>query len=225
MLRIGIDTGGTFTDLFWMEAGRHGSCKVLSTPEDPSRAVLSGLRALLGGRLPAAPGKPTPAGPGEREMALPPGSAVVHGTTVATNALLEGRGAPVALLATAGFEDLLEIGRQDRPSLYDPSVMPAPPLVPRRCRYGIPGRLGPDGQEESPLDLESVEEAVRAALTAGSRGIAICFLHAYAHPGHEEEAARIVSRLGGDATLSSRVLPEYREYERTSTTVVSAALK
>ncbi len=214
MLRIGVDTGGTFTDLVGLEEGRRWTHKVPSTPDDPSRAVLSGLAGLLAAR----PGGEGAGGP------PPPGTAVVHGSTVATNALLEGKGEAVALLATAGFEDLLELGRQARPDLYDASVAPPDPLVPALLRFGIGGRLGPRGEEITPLAGAQVRAAVERARKAGVTRFAICFLHSYARPHHEEEAGRLVEAAGGEATLSCRVLPEYREFERTSTTVINASL-
>jgi N-methylhydantoinase A len=205
MLRIGVDTGGTFTDLVWMQAGRRRTHKVPSTPDDPSRAVLEGLATVLG-------------------EAATEALAVVHGSTVATNALLEGKVARVALLTNAGFEDLLAIGRQDRPDLYDPSVSPPEPLVPADLRLGVPGRLGPGGEEWQALDLDAVGAAVARAGAAGVTRFAVCLLHSYADPRHEEAVAAVVAGAGGQATLSSRILPEYREYERASTTVVNAVL-
>ena len=214
MVRIGVDTGGTFTDLVWVRDGRRESHKVPSTPEDPSRAILQGLRDLLGTPPDAA------AGP----VVLPAGTTLVHGSTVATNALLEGEGARVALVTNAGFEDLLDIGRQARPDLYDASVLPPPPLVDAGHRIGVRGRLGPDGAEIRSLDTEALRRAIQAALAAGVERFAVCFLHAYANPAHEEQAAEVIEAAGGEASLSSQILPEYREFERASTTVVNAAL-
>ncbi|MCZ6650048.1 MAG: hydantoinase/oxoprolinase family protein, partial [Acidobacteria bacterium] len=211
MLRIGVDTGGTFTDFVWVEKGRRRTLKVPSTPDDPARAVREGLARLAGLKV-------------AREVRLPPGSAVVHGSTVATNALLEGKVARVALITNTGFEDILAIGRQNRPDLYHAAVFPPEPLVPARRRLGIPGRLGPDGEEWAPLDAAAVTEVVRQATASGINRFAVCLLHAYANPAHEEEVGRLIEKEGAEATLSSRILPEYREYERTSTTVVNAVL-
>ena len=233
MLRIGVDTGGTFTDLVWMADGRRRTLKVTSTPADPAQAVILGLERVLaatagasapekGGRevgRSAAPSGETPA------LALPPGTVVVHGSTVATNALLEGKVALVALVTNAGFEDILAIGRENRTDLYDAGVLPPDPLVPSRWRMGVPGRLGPDGEEILPLDEDAVREAVQEARAEGISRFAVCLLHSYANPAHEEAVGRIVAQEGGQATLSCRILPEYREYERTSTTVVNAALE
>jgi N-methylhydantoinase A len=185
---VGIDTGGTFTDFILFDGRTIRTHKVLSTPEDPSRAVLSGLREL--GAL---------------------GAHVVHGSTVATNAFLERKGAPVALVTTKGFEDLLEIGRQARGSLYDLAWERPEPLVPRSRRYGVRERIDAEGRVVTQLDRSALRR-IR------EKHVAVCFLHSYANPRHEREAGRI---LGG-ASLSSDVLPEYREYERLSTTVLNA---
>jgi N-methylhydantoinase A len=185
---VGVDTGGTFTDLILFDGRTVRAHKVLSTPRDPARAVLQGLREL--GALDAQ---------------------VVHGSTVATNAFLERRGARVALVTTRGFEDLLEIGRQARGSLYDLFWSPPEPLVPRSRRYGVRERIGPDGRVLVPLDRAAVRR-IR------ERHVAVCFLHSYANAAHE----RAVARLLPGAVLSSDVLPEYREYERLSTTVLTA---
>lgn len=184
----GIDTGGTFTDFILFDGARIRTHKVLSTPDDPSRAVLQGLREL--GALDAE---------------------IVHGSTVATNAFLERKGARLTLVTTKGFEDLLEIGRQDRGSLYDLNWERPKPLIPRSRRIGVRERVDARGKVLVPLD--------RAALRRIRAGqVAVCFLHSYANPKHEREAGKILK----GASLSSEVLPEYREYERLSTTVLNA---
>lgn len=145
---------------------------------------------------------------------------LVHGSTVATNALLERRGARVALVTNRGFEDVLEIGRQNRPQLYGLVGTRAPALVAAADRHGVAGRLGPDGTEEEPLEpreLVGLGDTLREA-----ESIAICLLHSYANPAHEEEVARALSNLDVPLSVSSELLPEYREYERMSTTVVNA---
>ncbi len=218
MLRVGVDTGGTFTDFVWVENGCRRTLKVPSTPDDPARAVREGLARLAG----LEPARGAAAGP--RSVCLPAGSAVVHGSTVATNALLEGKVAQVALITNKGFEDILAIGRQNRPDLYNAAVLPPEPLVPARLRLGIPGRLGPEGEEWEALDAAAVTEVVRQATASGITRFAVCLLHAYANPAHEEEVGRLIEKEGAEATLSCRILPEYREYERMSTTVVNAAL-
>jgi N-methylhydantoinase A len=185
---VGVDTGGTFTDFILFDGRDIRTHKVLSTPDDPSRAVLQGLREI--GALDAD---------------------VVHGSTVATNAFLERKGARVALLTTKGFEDLLEIGRQERGSLYDLMWERPEPLVPRSRRFGVRERMDAKGRVITPIDLAAVRK-IRAD------HVAVCFLHSYANPKHERAAGRILK----NASLSCDVLPEYREYERLSTTVLNA---
>ena len=187
-MRCGVDTGGTFTDMV-TEDGR--IAKVLSTPDDPGRAVREGLE----GRSPEF---------------------LAHGTTVATNALLERRGAVVALVTTAGFADVIEIARQDRPSLYDIWADRPEPLVPRRLRLEVDGRLDAGGVEIAPLgDVPVVPDDVEA--------VAVCLLHADLNADHERAVA---AALGDrDVSCSSDVSPEFREYERTVTTVVNAYLR
>ncbi len=196
---IAVDTGGTFTDVVCLRDGAIDTRKVPSTPDDPARAVLHGVREVLGA-----------------------GAAfvLVHGSTVATNALLERKGARVWLITNAGFEDVLEIGRQNRPQLYALVGHRRPLLVPAERRLGVAGRLGPDGVEIEPLAAS--ELAALPARLADAESVAICLLHAYANPAHERAVARSLAGLSAPLTLSSDVLPEFREYERTSTTVVNA---
>jgi N-methylhydantoinase A/oxoprolinase/acetone carboxylase beta subunit len=193
---VGSDTGGTFTDLVTAD-GR--IAKVPSTPADPGEAVRAGIEAVLGGERPAV---------------------LAHGTTVATNALLERRGAPTALVTTAGFADVIEIARQDRPSLYDQAADRPQPLVPRRWRYEVTERVGPDGRERTPVDLGSLPP-----LDPGIRAVAVCLLHADLDGDHEATVAAELERRGLDVSLSSRITPEFREYERTATTVANAYLR
>ena len=194
-MRVGADTGGTFTDV----VGDDGSiAKVPSTPDDPGRAV----------RLAVADLGPAPVG------------VLAHGTTVATNALLERRGAVVTLVTTSGFADVVEIGRQDRPSLYDQSLDRPSPLVDRDRRLEVGGRRGADGSELEPLDPATIP-----LIPAGTEAVAVCLLHADLDPGHEEVVAGHLRALGHDVTASHEVSPEYREFERTSTTVVNAYLR
>ncbi|MGD2067098.1 MAG: hydantoinase/oxoprolinase family protein [Gemmatimonadota bacterium] len=196
---VAVDTGGTFTDLLLLRAGRLATLKIPSTPADPAQAVLNGIRALVE--------------PGDRFLLL-------HGSTVATNALLERRGAHVFLVANRGFEDVIEIGRQNRPQLYALVGHRPPPLVERDARVGIAGRLGPDGTEEEPLDPN--ELAALPERLAGAESVAICLLHSYADDTHERRVAAALAEVGVPVSVSSSLLPEYREYERTSTTVVNA---
>ncbi len=197
---VAVDTGGTFTDLLALDDGALRRLKIPSTPDDPSRAVLDGLRRLLGGR--------------DRSFAL------LHGTTVATNALLERKGARVGLVTNRGFEDVLEIGRQNRPQLYALVGARKPPLAARGDRVGVRGRLDPKGAELEPVD--EAELRALAAWAAEFESLAVCLLHSYADPVHEEAVADALAPQGKPVSVSSRILPEFREYERTSTTVVNA---
>jgi N-methylhydantoinase A len=203
-VKIGVDTGGTFTDFMLLDDERLVIHKVLSTPDNPARAVLQGLRHLLPGLS---------------------GVNIVHGSTVATNALLERKGARTALITTKGFEDVLEIGRQTRPDLYDPFVTKLPPLVPARLRFGVPERLAYNGDVLVPLTTQEVETVLAQVQRARVDSLAICLLHAYANPVHEELLTQAAERLGIPVSASHQILPEFREYERCSTTVVNAYLR
>lgn len=195
---LAVDTGGTFTDMLLLRGGSTRALKVPSTPEDPAAAILEGIRRLV------EPGEPF---------------LLLHGSTVATNALLERSGARVALVTNRGFEDVIEIGRQNRPQLYALVGHRPPALVHRADRVGIGGRLGPGGQELEALDGE--ELSALAGRVAGADSVAVCLLHAYANPDHEAAVAAALPQTV-PVSLSSVILPEYREYERTSTTVVNA---
>ncbi len=208
-LRIAIDTGGTFTDCVWMEGGALKTLKVFSTPDDPSRAIAEALRKI---------GK---AGTKTGGAAL----TLLHGTTVGTNALLQRKGARVALITTSGFEDVIEIGRQARPRLYDFFFDRVAPLVRRELRFGVKERTDAEGRIlERPPDAElaRLREAVRRA---EPDAIAISFLFSFANPENEAAVAATVAELGKPLSVSHRILPEFREYERTSTVVVNAYLQ
>jgi N-methylhydantoinase A len=233
VVSIAVDTGGTFTDVVGVWAGRIHVVKVPSTPADPSRAVLAGVRALLA-RLVAAeppaaesPAAPSPAG-GTPAVGHPddgpgrPPFTLIHGSTVGTNALLERRGARVGLVTNAGFEDVLLIGRQNRPQLYALVGHRPPPLVTDADRIGVAGRIGAAGEELAPLD--EAELAALPGRLAGIESIAICLLHSYARPDHERRIATALAPLGVPLSVSSQLLPEHREYERTATTVVNASI-
>jgi N-methylhydantoinase A/oxoprolinase/acetone carboxylase beta subunit len=194
-VRVGIDTGGTFTDLV-ADDGR--IVKVPSTPDDPARAVAAAIHALDAGHP----------------------SVLAHGTTVATNALLQGKGAPVALVTTRGFADVIEIARQARPSLYDIWVDRPEPLVPREWRLEVGGRLDAHGRE-----IEAVETATVPPIPDGVAAVAVCLLHADLNPAHERLVAEVLRTRGFDVTCSHEVSPEFREYERTVTTVANARLR
>ncbi len=208
---IAVDTGGTFTDLLLFHDGAVRGLKVPSSPSDPSRAILEGVAQLLRNDGATTDARPSP----DRVPYL-----LLHGSTVATNALLERKGARVVLVTNQGFEDILEIGRQNRPQLYALVGHRRPPLVDRSHRLGIRGRLGPDGEEVTALETE--ELAALAHRVRDGESIAICLLHSYADPRHEEAVAAALEGLSLPLSVSSRLLPEYREYERTSTTVVNA---
>src|SRR5438309_3795431 len=201
LVLVGIDTGGTFTDVVALAGGRIRVAKIRSTPEDPSRAVGEGLRAL----------------------GVAPRSARLHyGTTVATNALLQRRGARVVLVTTAGFEDVIEIGRQVRPSLYALEPRRPPPLVPRARRLGVAERVLADGRVERSLERRAIVHLVKAVLRHRPEAVAVSLLHSYAAPRHERLLARAFAARGVHLTLSHRLVREHREYERTATVVVNA---
>src|SRR2546426_2021018 len=211
MIRVGIDIGGTFTDLV-AEDEKHGlwKIKVLTTPTDPSIGALGSVRRLL------------KEGVNPRLVRV-----VTHATTLASNALLTGNVPRTALVTTSGFRDVLEIGRQNRPELYNLQVERLPPLVPRRYRFEIQERITYDGRILEPLDTSQAVRVARRIRRLGIGTVAVCFLHSYANPKHEKKLGEIFTREHPSArlSLSSELLPEFREYERTSTTVVNACLQ
>ncbi|RMF27253.1 MAG: hydantoinase/oxoprolinase family protein [Chloroflexi bacterium] len=201
-MRIGIDIGGTFTDFVILH--RDGepveTFKLLSTPRDPAEAVLMGLDRLT----------------------VAQGRRIVHGSTVATNALLERKGAPTALITTRGFRDVLKIGRQNRPALYDFFADPPPPLVPDPWRLEVDERVNHRGEVLRPLDPTEVEALIPYMQAEGITSVAVVLLFSFLHPEHERIIGEQLREAGFFVSLSSEILPEYREYERTSTTVVNA---
>jgi N-methylhydantoinase A len=203
-VRLGVDVGGTFTDLVALEDGELRTAKVPSTPRDQSEGVIAAIR---------------------RADLRHPVAAFAHGMTVATNALLERRGARTALVATEGFRDLLEIARQARPDLYDLTVAPPPPLVPRERRFTVRERMGPEGVLR-PLEEASVHEVVERLREAEVEAVAVCLLFAFLHPAHERRVGQLLRDAlpGVHVSLSCEVLPEMREYERASTTAADAYL-
>jgi N-methylhydantoinase A/oxoprolinase/acetone carboxylase beta subunit len=209
MIRLGIDTGGTFTDLVLFDGEHLRVHKVRSTPDDPARAILAGIDELL-----AASGHMA-------RLAAEPLEAV-HGSTVATNALLERTGARVALVVTEGFEDVLRIARQARRRLYDFLVEGVRPLVPDGLTVGVRERIDAAGAPVVPLEEDEVARVVAAVRACGAESVAVCLLHAYASAAHEQRLFDALVAAGLPVSASHRVLPEYREYERCSTTVVSA---
>jgi N-methylhydantoinase A len=202
-LRVAIDTGGTFTDCVWVEGGKVRILKVFSTPSDPSQAIAEALEKI-----------------GVRE-----GLVLLHGTTVGTNTLLQRKGARVALVTTEGFEDAIEIGRQARPKLYDFFFDRVEPLVPAELRFGVPERTDSEGkvlQAPSESDLRQVAQSVK---TTNAESIAISLLFSFANPKNELSVAKALAELNLPESISHQILPEFREYERTSTIVVNAYLQ
>jgi N-methylhydantoinase A len=203
-MRIGIDTGGTFTDFVCLGESEGRVHKVASIPENPLVAILQGLRELCPGGL--------------------GGMEIVHGTTVGTNAFLTRRGARVILVTTQGFEDVLFIGRQTRRKLFSLAPSRASELLPRENVVGVVERLRADGSVLAPLSSEEIARVVREVKALQPEALAVCLLHAYANPEHEEKLATALGSLGVPLSISSQVLPEFREYERTSATVINAYL-
>jgi len=207
--RIGVDIGGTFTDLVWVDDATGATCvgKLLTTPKEPAQAVEQGVVSLL-----------HEAGAHATSV-----RAVIHGTTLVTNALIERKGARTGLLTTEGFRDAVEIGREGRYDMYDLFIDPPAPLAPRHLRREVRERLLADGAVATPLDGACAREAIGALLADGVEAIAICLLHAYRNPAHEQALAALVRELAPDipVSASSEVVPEIREYERTSTTIAN----
>jgi N-methylhydantoinase A len=202
---LGVDVGGTFTDFVLLNnEGQIRIHKLLTSARDPSCGILQGIAEVDAG----------------------PETAVVHGTTVTTNALLERRGARTALITTDGFRDVLEVGRQTRPNLYALHPTRPPPLVPGRWRFELPERIDRHGQVLTHLDVRATDAIVRQVLDERIESVAVCLLFSFLNPAHERQVRDRFTALGGAAapfvSLSSDVLPEYREYERTSTTVINA---
>ncbi|HEY3108448.1 MAG TPA: hydantoinase/oxoprolinase family protein [Chloroflexota bacterium] len=211
--RLGVDIGGTFTDATLLDeaSGALRIAKVSTTPADPSSGFMEAVRRILG------------------EAGVAPGQVgrVVHATTVATNAIIEGKVAATGFITTEGFRDLLEIQRQVRPSLYDLQFEKPRPLVPRDRCFGLPERLDARGAVLIPLDEAAAAAAADRLRAEGVEAVAICLLHAYANPAHERRVAEIVRARFPEASVSvsSEVAPEFREYTRASTTVVNAAIQ
>ena len=207
--RIGVDIGGTFTDLVWVDdaTGEVRVGKLLTTPKEPAQAVEQGVVALLhdAGSAPATV------------------RTLIHGTTLATNALIERKGARTGLLTTQGFRDAVEIGREGRYDMYDLFIDPPAPLAPRHLRREVRERILADGSVRTPLDTAGAAEAIRALVAGGVEAIAVCLLHAYRNADHERAVAALAREIapGVPVSCSSDVVPEIREYERTSTTVAN----
>jgi N-methylhydantoinase A len=207
-LRVGVDTGGTFTDFVFDQNGQISLFKVPSTPADPSLAISQGLERIC------------------TEINVPlTHIEVVHGTTVGTNALLQRRGARTALITTKGFEDVLVIGRQARPELYNLNAVKPPPLVPDELRLGVAERVVASGEVLQALDETSLGALVEKLRGENVESVAVSLLFSFLHPQHEEQVEKAIAALGVPVSISSRILPEYREYERTSTVVINAYLQ
>jgi N-methylhydantoinase A len=197
---IGVDTGGTFTDFVYKDGDRWGVYKVLSTPSNPAQAVLEGLRYLSEGKK----------------------KQIVHGSTVATNAILERHGARTALITNKGFEDIIEIGRQNRTRLYDLAYRKEPHIIPSELRFGLQGRILQTGEELRPLDMETAKDVALHLKELDIESVAVCFLFSYVNPTHEQKVKELLEPSGFQISLSHEILAEFREFERTSTTVINA---
>jgi len=206
--RVGVDTGGTFTDFVYELNGRLEIFKLASTPADPARAISHGLQSIA------------------QRLRIPLQQIeVVHGTTVGTNALLQRRGARTALVTTAGFEDVLVIGRQARPELYNLNAVRLPPLVPDALRFGVHERVAASGEILEALQSSELKTLVKKLRAAGVDSVAVCLLFSFANPAHELQIADALKDLGLPLSLSHQVHPEYREFERTSTVAINAYLQ
>ena len=212
-VRVGVDIGGTFTDLlvFDIGSGRFQVGKTLTTPDDPSRAVTAGLTAVL------AEAGVTPAAVRQ----------IVHGTTLVTNAIIERKGAQTALITTKGFRDAVEIGREHRYDMYDIFLELPEPLVPRRRRLELDERVLSDGEVLTPVDPGEVEALARQLAADGVEAVAVALLHSYRNPAHERRVEAILNEFAPDliVSTSSDVVPEIREYERTSTTIANVYVR
>ena len=206
-LRIAIDTGGTFTDCVWLDAGRVRMLKVFSTPADPSQAIVEALRRIASDTA------------HDGELIL------LHGTTVGTNTLLQRKGARTALVTTGGFEDAIEIGRQARPKLYDFFFDRIEPLVSKDLRFGVDERTASDGEILTAPDFEKLRHLAQQIARANPQSIAISFLFSFANPANERAVADALKSLDVPLSISHEILPEFREYERTSTAVINAYLQ
>ncbi|HYX41011.1 MAG TPA: hydantoinase/oxoprolinase family protein, partial [Pyrinomonadaceae bacterium] len=207
-VRVGVDTGGTFTDFVFQPDDRVPVFKIASTPADASEAIMEGLRRiadLTGANL--------------LEIEI------IHGTTVGTNALLQRRGAKTALVTTEGFEDVLAIGRQARPALYDLNAMRAQPLVPDELRFGVRERVAASGEVLEELDEHALRSLIKKLKRARVESIAVSLLFSFVHPEHEQRIADALKSLNLPLSISHKILPEYREYERTSTITINAYLQ
>ena len=202
-IQIGVDTGGTFTDFVIFRAGKISAKKIPSTPGNPSLAILEGVREFLE--------------PNARLM-------IIHGTTVATNVLLERKGARIALITTKGFEDILFIGRQTRSNLYSLKGERRNFIVDPRLCFGLDERTSSAGLVEKPVSARDIRTVLQKIKARGAEAVAVCLINSYANPAHENAVFKELQKQKILASASSHILPEYREYERTSTTAANAYL-
>jgi N-methylhydantoinase A len=197
---IGIDTGGTFTDFIYQDGNSWKVYKILSTPSNPAEAILNGIAHIAG----------------RRDVR------VVHGSTVATNAILERKGAVTALITNKGFEDVIEIGRQNRHNLYKLFYRKPAPLVPQQLRFGVNCRINSDGTILQEPDDEDLNEILKKIEASGAESVAVSFLFSFKNPAHELNIRTTLSKIGIPVSLSHEILAEFREFERTSTTIINA---
>ena len=218
-LRIGIDIGGTFTDFVVYDPGSQSidTFKLLSTPNDPAQVVLQGVDIILESLKTSDFSEKS-----EISEEIYKSVHIIHGSTVATNALLERKGAQTALITTRGFKDVLQIGRQNRPELYDLFADPPPSLIADKNRFELDERVDHRGEVQVALHAPQVEALIPRLRSLDVESVAVCFLFSFLHPAHEQMVADCLRQSGFLVSLSSEVLPEYREYERMSTTAVNA---
>src|ERR1051325_8587982 len=202
-MRIGVDSGGTFTDCVVFTGSQIKIVKIFSSRQQPAQSTVTGVQNIAGNT---------------------PISAIVHGTTVGTNALLERSGARVVLITTSGFEDLIEIGRQNRERLYDLNPRRDPVLVGRALRWGVNERIAPDGSVLLAPHSKELRTLALRLRASGAEAVSICLLFSYANPSNEQALARALRGVGLPLSVSHEILPEFREYERISTTVINAYL-
>ena len=200
MIIVGVDTGGTFTDFIYRKDKKWGVLKLPSTPENPAKAVIEGLQKIA-----------------ENEV-----KHVVHGTTVATNAILEKKGAKTAFITNEGFEDIIYIGRQNRKELYNLSYRRKPPLVPEELRFGVKCRVNSKGEILEELDIKQVKDVIKKLKSQNVEAVAVSFLFSFLNDEHEKIVEKLLKKEGFYVSPSYRVIPEFREYERASTVVVNA---
>lgn len=200
MIVIGVDTGGTFTDFVFKDGGRWGVYKLLSTPHNPAEAVHNGLQYIAGAKA----------------------KRIVHGSTVATNAILERKGVKTALITNEGFEDIIEIGRQNRRRLYDLTYRKEPHIVPKELRFGVKQRTLCTGEILEDLDVKGAQDILQKIREAKAESVAVCLLYSFLAPSHEKTIGDLVEALDIPVSLSHHILSEFREFERTSTTIINA---